>query len=39
MVKFLKLFDNNEERTNYEFGDSYIKPYVSAIKDTNWGGG
>lgn len=32
------MFDNNEERTNYELGDTYVKPYVSAIKVENGGG-
>ena len=38
MSIYLKLFNNNEERTNYEFSDSYLTPYVSAIKEENGGG-
>ena len=39
MATFLKFFDNNEERTNYELGNTYLTPYVSAIKEENGGGG
>ena len=38
MVKFLKFFDNNEQRSTYELSDNYISPYVSTIKGTNGGG-
>ena len=39
MAKFLKFFDNNEQRSTYELSEDYITPYVSAIKGTNGGGG
>lgn len=38
MSEYLKLFENNEERFNYEFGNTYVTPYVSAIKEENGGG-
>lgn len=38
MAKFLKFFDNNEQRSTYELSEDYITPYVSAIKGTNGGG-
>lgn len=38
MSKFIKLFDNNEQRSTYELSDKYVSPYVSAIKDENGGG-
>lgn len=38
MSKFLKFFDNNEQRSTYELSEQYITPYVSAIKGTNGGG-
>lgn len=37
MSKFLKFFDNNEQRGAYELSEDYISPYVSAIKGTNGG--
>lgn len=39
MAKFLKLFDNNEQRGAYELSEKYVTPYVSAIKDIMGGGG
>lgn len=39
MSKFLKFFDNNEQRSTYEISEQYVTPYVSAIKGTNGGGG
>ena len=40
MVKFLKFFDNNEQRSAYELSEEeYVSPYVSAIKGINGGGG
>lgn len=38
MAKFLKLFDNNEQRGAYELSEQYISPYVSAMKGANGGG-
>lgn len=38
MAKFLKLFDNNEQRGAYELSEKYLTPYVSAIKDIMGGG-
>ena len=38
MSKFLKFFDNNEQRSAYELSEQYVSPYVSAIKGTNGGG-
>lgn len=39
MSKYIKLFENENERNNYENSSSYITPYVSTINDTNGGGG
>lgn len=38
MTKYLKYFDNNEQRSAYELSENYVTPYVSAIKGTNGGG-
>ncbi len=38
MSEYLKLFENNEERFHYEFGKTYVTPYVSAIKEEMGGG-
>ena len=38
MSKYIKLFENENDRNNYENSSSYITPYVSVIKDTNGGG-
>lgn len=38
MAKFLKFFDNNEQRGAYELSEKYVTPYVSAIKDIIRGG-
>ncbi len=38
MSKFLKFFDNNEQRSAYELSEQYVSPYVSAIKGANGGG-
>lgn len=37
MSKYIKLFENENDRNNYENSSSYITPYVSDIKDTNGG--
>lgn len=37
MVKFLKFFDNNVQRSTYELSEQYVSPYVSAIKGINGG--
>lgn len=39
MSKYLKFFDNNEQRSTYELSKNYVSPYVSAIKGANGGGG
>lgn len=38
MSTYLKIFDDNDQRLNYEFGDTYVKPYVSVINEENGGG-
>jgi len=39
MVKFLKFFDNNEQRSAYELSEEYVSPYVSESKGRRGGGG
>ena len=38
MSKYIKLFENENDRNNYENSSSYITPYVSVINDINGGG-